>query len=88
MHRFDANRIWCAVVGLAGELLAWTQLLAFTVHDARRWEPKKLRLRIFTVPATLARTGRQMLLHLNQSAPWATLVADGFLRLRVLAEPG
>ena len=61
LHRFDANRIWCALVGLASELLAWTQLLAFTDHDARRWEPKKLRLRIFTVPATLARTGRQVL---------------------------
>ena len=41
LHRFDSNRIWCAVVGLASELLAWTQLFAFTVHDARRWEPKK-----------------------------------------------
>ena len=30
LHRFDSNRIWCAVVGLASELLAWTQLLAFT----------------------------------------------------------
>ena len=88
LHRFDSNRIWCAVVGLASELTAWAQLLAFTDHDARRWEPKRLRLRIFTVPATLARTGRQMLLHLNESAPWAALVTDGFLRLRILAEPG
>jgi hypothetical protein len=88
LHRFDANQIWCALVGLASELLAWTQLLAFTDHDARRWEPKKLRLRIFTVPATLARTGRQVWLHLNQSAPCADLVTDGFLRLRTLAAPG
>jgi hypothetical protein len=35
------------------------QNLALTGTDARRWEPKRLRLRPFTVPATLARTGRR-----------------------------
>jgi hypothetical protein len=88
LHRFAGNQIWCAVVVMASELLAWTQLLAFTDHQARRWEPKKLRLRIFTVPATLARTGRQVLLHLNQNAPWAGLLNEAVHRLRLLAEPG
>src|SRR4051812_36227090 len=41
LHGFDANRIWCALVGLAAELTAWMQLLALTEHPARRWEPKK-----------------------------------------------
>jgi hypothetical protein len=27
--------------GLAMELTAWLQMLAFTGHDARRWEPKR-----------------------------------------------
>jgi len=54
LHRFAGNKIWCAVVVLASELIAWTQLLAFTDHEARRWEPKRLRFRIFTVSATLA----------------------------------
>jgi hypothetical protein len=88
LHRFDANRIWCALVGLAGELLAWTQLLAFHGHQARRWEPKRLRYRVFTVPATLARTGHRVLLHLNRRAPWTNLVADAIHRLRVLSAPG
>jgi len=88
LHDFDQNRIWCALVGLAAELTAWTQLLAFTEHDARRWEPKRLRLRIFTVPAVLARTGRRVLLHLNQRSPWTALIADAVHRLRLLAEPG
>jgi len=62
---FAANQIWCAVVALAAEITAWMQLLAFTNTDtARRWEPKKLRYRIFTIPATLARSGRRIWLHL------------------------
>lgn len=88
LHRFAGNQIWCAIVVLAAELLAWTQMLAFTGHDARRWEPKRLRFRIFTIPAILARTGRQTWLHLNQNAPWADLLNEAVLRLRLLAEPG
>ena len=33
-------------------------------------------------PATLARTGRQRLLHLTDHHPWATTVADAIARLR------
>jgi Transposase DDE domain group 1 len=45
---FAQNQLWCEIVSLACELLAWTQLLALT-GTARRWEPKRLRLRVFTV---------------------------------------
>lgn len=45
LHELDQNRIWQAVVALACEITAWTQRLAFTEHPARRWEPKRLRLR-------------------------------------------
>jgi len=88
LHDFAQNQIWCAIVTLAGELTAWMQLLALHDHDARRWEPKRLRHRLFTVPAALARTGRQVLLHLARKAPWAGLVADALHRLRALAVPG
>ena len=88
LHDFAQNQIWCAIVTLAAELTAWMQLLALTDHDARRWEPKRLRYRLFTVPAALARTGRQVLLHLAEKAPWAQLVADAIARLRALAVPG
>ncbi len=72
---------------MAAELTAWMQMLAFGEHEARRWEPKRLRYRLFTVPAALARSGRQVLLHLAQKAPWAQLVADAINRLRALAVP-
>lgn len=44
---------------MAMELTAWTQLLAFHADAARRWQPKRLRHRIFTILATLARTDRR-----------------------------
>lgn len=44
---FAQNQLWCEIVALACELLAWTQLLALT-GAARRWEPKRLRLRLFS----------------------------------------
>ena len=88
LHDFDQNRIWCALVGLAAELTAWMQLLAFTDHVARRWEPKRLRYRIFTIAAQYARTGRRALLHLATRSRWAGLVADGIHRLRALTAPG
>lgn len=85
---FDQNRIWTAIVGIAGELAAWLQLLGLHGHDARRWEPKRLRLRLYSIPATLARHGRQVLLHLAEKAPWAGLATTGIARLRQLAAPG
>ena len=60
---FEQNRIWCAIVALAMDITAWMQMLALNGHAARRWEPKRLRLRLFTLPATIARTGRQVRLH-------------------------
>ena len=47
---------------LATEINAWMQMLTLTGHNAntagaRRWEPKRLRHRLFTVPAGIARTG-------------------------------
>jgi hypothetical protein len=88
LHDYAQNRIWCALVGLAGELTAWMQLLAFTQHEARRWEPKRLRYRIFATAAQLARTGRRHLLHLAARSPWTQLIADRVGQLRALSGPG
>lgn len=88
LHELDQNRIWQAVVALACEITAWTQLLAFTEHPARRWEPKRLRLRIFSLPAQTARHARRVVLHLPAYTPWADLAVDGLDRLRALAVPG
>jgi hypothetical protein len=84
LHDFTQNQIWCAIVALACDLTAWMQTLALPAHPARRWEPKRLRTRLFTVPATLARTGRRRLLHLADHHPWATIVSDAVTRLRDL----
>ena len=85
LKNFDANQIWCAVVALAAEITAWMQMLAFTDTAARRWEPKKLRYRIFTIGATLARSGRRVWLHLSTRSPWAGLTLTGLGRLADLA---
>ena len=66
------------------ELTAWLQMLALTDTHARRWEPKRLRTRLFTVPATLAHSGRRRLLHLADHHPWAAVVHDAVVRLRDL----
>jgi hypothetical protein len=88
LHAMDQNRIWCAVVVLALEVTAWMQTLALHGLDARRWEPKRLRLRLFTVPATIARTGRRVLLHLSATAPWAATTLTAITRLQILPAPG
>ncbi|MGP5684319.1 IS1380 family transposase [Brachybacterium alimentarium] len=87
LQSFAANQVWCALVELALDLTAWMQTIALTSDDARRWEPKRLRLRLFTIPATLARTGRRVLLHLSDRAPWAATLLAAITRLRHLAAP-
>jgi hypothetical protein len=88
LHDLDQNRIWCAIVALACELTAWAQMLALTKHQARRWEPKRLRLRLFSLAARLVRTARQTVLHLPGHAPWARLLLEALTRLRALSAPG
>lgn len=92
LHDFTQNQIWCAIVALACELTAWMQLLAFidadgNTHEARRWEPKRLRLRLFSIAARLARTGRRVIAHLARDAAWTDLLLDGLTRLRALTAP-
>ena len=80
---------WCHLVMLAGDLTAWMQLLAFDTADpARRWEPKRLRHRIFTIPAVLTRHARQTWLRVQNTAPSAPLVLTGHARLTALGPPG
>ena len=88
LHSFAQNRIWCAIVTLATEITAWMQLLALTSSNARRWEPKRLRLRLFTIAAALTRHGRRAVLTLNQKQPWATLAHSAITTLRALPAPG
>lgn len=82
LHGFDQNRIWCAIVQLAMELTAWMQLLALHDTDARRWEPKRLRLRLFSIAARIARHARRTRLRFSAHAPWVELLTTALTRLQ------
>ena len=82
LHGFDQNRIWCAIVQLAMELTAWMQMLAFTDHAARRWEPKRLRLRLFSIAARISTHARRTRLRLAAHQPWTDLLITGLARLQ------
>lgn len=87
LHGFDQNRIWLAIVQLACELTAWTQMLAFGTDPARRWEPKRLRLRILSIAARIIRHARRTRLKLAANAPWVDLLIAGLDRLNTLPAP-
>ena len=84
---FAQNRIWIAVVQLATELTAWMQMLALAGTDARRWEPKRLRLRLFSVAGTIARRSRRVHLHLSGHAPHRHLFTTGLAHLQAFPTP-
>jgi hypothetical protein len=60
-------------------------MLALTAHQARRWEPKRLRLRLFSTAGRLAVSGRATVLHLPWAHRWAGLLVDAISTLRTLA---
>ena len=81
-HRFAANQIWLEIVTLAADVLAWAQTLAFpSTAAARRWEPKRLRLRLLAVAGRIVRSGRRHCLRLPPDWPWAHLIMHGWNRL-------
>jgi hypothetical protein len=88
LHDFAANQIWCLIVQLASELIAWLQLLGCPQHGARRWEPKRLRLRLFATAGRLAVSGRRVTLHLPRAGRWSGLLVAIVTRLRALPAPG
>lgn len=61
-------------------------MLALT-PAARRWEPRRLRLRLFSVAGRIVRGGRRILLRLSARWPWTRDVTAGIGRLKALA-PG
>jgi hypothetical protein len=83
LHGYAQNQIWCEIVALACELLAWTQMLALT-GKARRWEPRRLRLRIFSVAGRLARSARRLRLRLAERWLWAADITTAAARLQAL----
>ncbi|MFF2628624.1 IS1380 family transposase [Kitasatospora griseola] len=87
LHQAAQNRVWLEIVQLALDLLAWMPMLALT-GPARRWEPKRLRLRLFSAAAQLVTTGRRRYLRLARHWPWTDLITSAFERIRALPDPG
>ena len=83
LRGYAQNQVWCEIVALACELLAWTQMLALA-GEVRRWEPKRLRLRVFSVAARLVRGGRRLRLRLAERWPWAGDITAAVTRLLAL----
>jgi hypothetical protein len=86
LHGFDQNQIWCELVAMACELTAWMQMLALD-GQARRWEPKRLRLRLFSAAGRLIRGSRRLRLRIAATWPWAIHLTAAISRLHAFA-PG
>ena len=86
LQGFTQNQIWCEIVAMACELLAWMQMLALD-GPARRWEPKRLRLRLFSAAGRIVRGGRRLRLRIAATWPWATQITAAITRLHARA-PG
>ncbi|WP_433446388.1 IS1380 family transposase [Streptomyces sp. CA-142005] len=87
LHDAAQNRVWLEIVQIALDLLAWMPMLALD-GPARRWEPKRLRLRLFSAAAQLVTTGRRRWLRLARHWPWTQAIITAFERLQALPDPG
>ena len=87
LHDTAQNQIWLEIIQMALDLLAWMPLLALT-GKARLWEPRRLRLRLFSTAAQLITTGRRRYLRLAAHWPWTDVITDALDRLHALPNPG
>ena len=87
LHDLSQKQIWVAVVMLATELTAWMQMLALAGSDARVWEPKRLRLRLFAIAGRIARRSRRTQLHISAHAPFGHVIITGLARLKAPPQP-
>ncbi|GAA2635475.1 hypothetical protein GCM10009863_59860 [Streptomyces axinellae] len=85
LHDTAQNQIWLKIIPIAPDLLAWMPLLAL-IGTARLWEPRRLRLRLFSTAAQLITTGRRRYLRLAGRWPWIDVITDALDRPR-LPEP-
>lgn len=87
LHGTAQNRIWLEIVQLALDLLAWMPMLALT-GEIRRWEPRRLRLRLFSAAAQIVTTARRRHLRFATHWPWTNVITDALARLETLPNPG
>ncbi|MGW4443915.1 transposase [Streptomyces sp. NPDC004682] len=56
--------------------------------QARLWEPRRLRFRLFSAAAQLVTTGRRRILRLARHWPWTGEISAALERLALLPNPG
>ncbi len=87
LHDTAQNQIWLEIVQLALDLLAWLPMLALT-GKPRLWEPRRLRLRLFSAAAQLITTARRQHMRFTHHWPWTDGITDAIQRLDALPNPG
>jgi hypothetical protein len=77
------NHAWLETVLTAVDLVCWTKQVCFAdVPDLVRCEIHAFRYRVLHVAARLTRSARRLQLRLDRTWRWASVIADGFHRLR------
>ncbi|MGH3314180.1 MAG: IS1380 family transposase [Streptomyces sp.] len=87
LHDTAQNRIWLEIVQLALDLLAWMPMFALT-GKARFWEPRRLRLRLFSAATQLVTSARRRHLRFARHWPWTDVITGALQRLDALPNPG
>ncbi|MFE5109460.1 IS1380 family transposase [Streptomyces sp. NPDC056663] len=87
LHHTAQNKVWLEIVQIALDLLAWMPMLALT-GEARLWEPRRLRLRLFSAAGQLVTTGRRRILRLARHWPWTHHITEALEHLARLPNPG
>ncbi|MYV48640.1 transposase, partial [Streptomyces sp. SID2888] len=79
---WQINTGWMLAANLAADLDAWLRLL--TLHDQddlEDAEPDTMRLRLYHLPARLARHARRRILRIERTWPWAAAFTTSWNRL-------
>ncbi|SCF89296.1 Transposase DDE domain group 1 [Streptomyces sp. MnatMP-M27] len=87
LHDTAQNHIWLEIVQIALDLLAWMPMLAL-IGETRRWEPRRLRLRLFYAAAQIVTTARRRHLRFTTHWPWTGVITKALARLEALPNPG
>ncbi|MFF8446064.1 MULTISPECIES: IS1380 family transposase [Streptomyces] len=87
LHHTAQNKVWLEIVQIALDLLAWMPMLALT-GQARLFEPRRLRFRLFSAAGQLVTTGRRRILRLARHWPWTGEITAALERLALLPNPG
>jgi len=77
---FAINQAWCALVLVAGDLLAWMKGLCLRGELAAA-EPKRLRFALLHAAGVLVRSARRTILRIAAGWAWAAELVNAFARL-------